>query len=118
MPIESFRAHEDYDSDFDADGSAVDEDEGPSYSFPELDSRIREVIERYEGSVFPKLNWSSPQVRKEIEKTGDPAPFQMECLSGCCLDERGAALTMSVTGRRLSVAQVVRLHLPRSKPRL
>jgi len=35
---------------------------GPSltFAFPYLDEKIREVIRNY-GSVFPKLNWSSPK---------------------------------------------------------
>ena len=32
------------------------------YSFPELDTKIRECIKEY-GAVFPKLNFSSPKVR-------------------------------------------------------
>lgn len=31
------------------------------YEFPELDAKIRQVIDEY-GAVFPKLNWTSPQV--------------------------------------------------------
>jgi hypothetical protein len=80
----SFGAIEDEDSDFDADGSTVGEDEGPSYSFPELDSRIREVIEQYDGSVFPKLNWSSPQVRKE---KGRPLAYYSTLLTWRCAQD-------------------------------
>lgn len=43
-----------------------DDDDGPparQFSFPHLDAEIRAVIQRYDGAVFPKLNWSSPQVR-------------------------------------------------------
>ncbi|KAG8975649.1 hypothetical protein FRB90_009474 [Tulasnella sp. 427] len=31
------------------------------YSFPDLDSRIRQVMAAYGGAVFPKLNWTSPK---------------------------------------------------------
>jgi hypothetical protein len=31
------------------------------FAFPRLDEEIRTVIREY-GSVFPKLNWSSPKV--------------------------------------------------------
>jgi hypothetical protein len=34
---------------------------GRSFSFPDLDKRIRQVIKEY-GAVFPKLNFSSPKV--------------------------------------------------------
>jgi len=30
-------------------------------SFPDLESKIKEIIEDLEGSVFPKLNWSAPK---------------------------------------------------------
>ncbi|TFK73559.1 D123-domain-containing protein [Pluteus cervinus] len=45
----------------DNDDSDDDEDEPRKhYSFPELDSQIREAIQTY-GAVFPKLNFSSPR---------------------------------------------------------
>ena len=31
------------------------------YEFPELDAKIRQVIDEYDA-VFPKLNWTAPQV--------------------------------------------------------
>lgn len=37
-------------------------DDGPQYSFPDLDRQIRAVVDEY-GAVFPKLNFSSPRVR-------------------------------------------------------
>ncbi|EJT98720.1 D123-domain-containing protein [Dacryopinax primogenitus] len=37
-----------------------EDDEGPSYTFPELDAQIRQAIALF-GAVFPKLNWSSPK---------------------------------------------------------
>lgn len=41
-----------------------EEDEGaaPAPRFEALDSKIRQVIKAYDGAVFPKLNWSAPQV--------------------------------------------------------
>lgn len=46
----------------DDDESSESDDESWQVSFPHLDAKIRAVIEKYEGAVFPKLNWSSPQV--------------------------------------------------------
>lgn len=37
----------------------------PHYDFSKLSPRIQQVIDDY-GAVFPKLNWSSPQVRLSI----------------------------------------------------
>ncbi|KIY44826.1 D123-domain-containing protein [Fistulina hepatica ATCC 64428] len=47
----------------DDEDSESNEDVEPlrSYSFPEIDKRIRECIALYEGAVFPKLNFSSPR---------------------------------------------------------
>lgn len=42
-----------------------DDDEAasqPKWCFPEFDAAVRRVIDKYEA-VFPKLNWSAPQVR-------------------------------------------------------
>jgi hypothetical protein len=51
------------DSDDEEDDSGNDsDDESWQVSFPELDAEIRRIISRYDGAVFPKLNWSSPQV--------------------------------------------------------
>ncbi|KAL1732684.1 D123-domain-containing protein [Schizophyllum commune] len=46
---------EDADDDFDSD------EPRRTYAFPELDAQMRSAIKRYEGSVFPKLNFSSPR---------------------------------------------------------
>lgn len=48
----------DCDSDDEAGSFAV------RYSFPELDAQIRATIDEYGGAVFPKLNFSSPKVRR------------------------------------------------------
>lgn len=37
------------------------DDDQPVFSFPRLDAEIRSALEKYDGAVFPKLNWSSPQ---------------------------------------------------------
>lgn len=39
-----------------------DDDEEPEEApeFPALNAKLREVIEEYDGAVFPKLNWSAP----------------------------------------------------------
>ncbi|GAA6050299.1 hypothetical protein JCM3770_002951 [Rhodotorula araucariae] len=45
-----------------ASSSDSDDDEPVrQFSFPHLDREIRAVLGRYDGAVFPKLNWSSPQ---------------------------------------------------------
>lgn len=52
----------DDDEDESANGSESSEDESWQVTFPELDAQIRDAIAKYDGYVFPKLNWSSPQV--------------------------------------------------------
>ncbi|GAA5907048.1 hypothetical protein JCM5296_006577 [Sporobolomyces johnsonii] len=52
---------EDEDDEPDEDDSDDDEPPRKVFSFPHLDAEIRAVLARYEGAVFPKLNWSSPQ---------------------------------------------------------
>ena len=68
---------DDADGDADDDGfasdrsSAPDEDEDEEEAefkviprrFIALDERIRQVMNKYDGRVFPKLNWSAPRVR-------------------------------------------------------
>jgi hypothetical protein len=48
-------------SDSESEEEEADEDQ-PVFSFPRLDAEIRSALEKYDGAVFPKLNWSSPQV--------------------------------------------------------
>ncbi|CAD6885724.1 unnamed protein product [Tilletia controversa] len=38
-----------------------EEDELPAPTFPALHKRLCELIEKYDGAVFPKLNWSAPR---------------------------------------------------------
>jgi hypothetical protein len=45
------------------DTDAEDHREGHHFAFPELDAQIRECVKEY-GAVFPKLNFSSPKVRR------------------------------------------------------
>lgn len=45
-----------------SDEEDEEDEEAEEFAFPELDSRIREVVREY-GAVFPKLNFSSPRVR-------------------------------------------------------
>ncbi|KAG0700464.1 cytoplasmic protein [Suillus ampliporus] len=52
----SLSDEEDEDGSDDIDDAAV----GRSFSFPDLDERIRQAIKEY-GAVFPKLNFSSPK---------------------------------------------------------
>ncbi|GAA5958037.1 hypothetical protein JCM8115_001109 [Rhodotorula mucilaginosa] len=47
-------------SDSESEEEEADEDQ-PVFSFPRLDAEIRSALEKYDGAVFPKLNWSSPQ---------------------------------------------------------
>jgi hypothetical protein len=49
---------EDHDDDSDDEATSLSN----QYAFPELDARIRTVINEY-GAVFPKLNFSSPKAR-------------------------------------------------------
>ncbi|WVQ65438.1 uncharacterized protein L199_003614 [Kwoniella botswanensis] len=35
--------------------------DAPVYHLPKLNAAIRQVIEKYDGSVFPKLNWTAPK---------------------------------------------------------
>ncbi|KAM0791596.1 hypothetical protein ACM66B_006039 [Microbotryomycetes sp. NB124-2] len=52
------------DSDSEAENSDTDsdsDDQARQHSFPALDAEIRAIIAKYDGAVFPKLNWSSPQ---------------------------------------------------------
>lgn len=39
-----------------------EEDEEASWKFPELDQRIRAIVDKYDGAVFPKFDFSAPQV--------------------------------------------------------
>ncbi|GAA95054.1 uncharacterized protein L969DRAFT_95970 [Mixia osmundae IAM 14324] len=39
----------------------ADEDIEEVYSFPQVDTQLRAIIDKYDGLVFPKLNWSSPK---------------------------------------------------------
>ncbi|KWU47261.1 D123-domain-containing protein, partial [Rhodotorula sp. JG-1b] len=48
-------------SDSESEEEEADDDEQPVFSFPRLDAEIRSALEKYDGAVFPKLNWSSPQ---------------------------------------------------------
>lgn len=56
------------DSDDDEEDS---DDPRQRFYFPELDSRIREVLEDYEA-VFPKLNFSSPKDAAWMLPSSDP----------------------------------------------
>jgi hypothetical protein len=52
------------DHDHDCDSDDEDGSFAARYSFPELDAQIRATIDEYGGAVFPKLNFSSPKVRR------------------------------------------------------
>ncbi|CAO1632225.1 unnamed protein product [Sympodiomycopsis kandeliae] len=54
------------DDELDADTSDDDDDDDeeappPPRDFSTLDEKIRTVIEKYDGEVFPKLDWSAPR---------------------------------------------------------
>lgn len=54
-----------------SEGSDNESEEAPPPpSFPELELQIKESIESLGGSVFPKLNWSSPKDTAWISSTG------------------------------------------------
>ncbi|BGP25057.1 hypothetical protein JCM10295v2_003977 [Rhodotorula toruloides] len=46
------------------------------FSFPHLDAEIRSALEKYDGAVFPKLNWSSPQVDEDKQDAAWMLPGQ------------------------------------------
>lgn len=52
----------DQDSPFDSehDDEEEDEEEVIPRNFERLNERIRQIIDQYEGAVFPKLDWSAP----------------------------------------------------------
>ena len=52
----------------DGDDDDSDEESDPAPSFPELTQQISSAIESLGGAVIPKLNWSSPRVRREGER--------------------------------------------------
>ncbi|KAF5382611.1 hypothetical protein D9615_002969 [Tricholomella constricta] len=62
-------------SDDEAD-DADDENERPTFAFPELDTRIRDCVKEY-GAVFPKLNFSSAKDASWIL----PASSPLKCTS-------------------------------------
>lgn len=39
-----------------------DDDQEKGWTFQLLDQQIRQVIQKYDGAVFPKLDWSAPRV--------------------------------------------------------
>jgi len=43
------------------DDSSDSEQPERTFAFPDLDTQIRAVVTKYDGAVFPKLNWTSPQ---------------------------------------------------------
>lgn len=47
---------------YEADGSDEEAERQPKWCFPEFDAAVRQVIDKYDA-VFPKFNWSAPQVR-------------------------------------------------------
>ncbi|CAO1619170.1 unnamed protein product [Parajaminaea phylloscopi] len=59
--------NDDDDDDDDDDGDGIledDEDAAPplqARDFSRLDEHIRAIIERYDGEVFPKMDWSAPR---------------------------------------------------------
>ncbi|CAB4476401.1 uncharacterized protein OCT59_016575 [Rhizophagus irregularis] len=59
------------DDDFNANETDIDEDDEnqPLPSFPDLEQQIWDIIDEFDGSVFPKLNWSSPRDATWISAT-------------------------------------------------
>lgn len=65
--IEEKFASAHFESDEEDDDEEDDEEEEEkekrvSRRFMALDERIRQVLDKYDGRVFPKLNWSAPKV--------------------------------------------------------
>lgn len=57
------------DNDDEVDWSTAETHEAEAPSFPELEDKIKFYIDELGGSVFPKLNWSSPKDAKWISAT-------------------------------------------------
>jgi hypothetical protein len=59
---------------YDADSDCTDSDTASHVAsapfFPELEREIRSVIEEFDGSVFPKLDWSAPRDSTWISWSG------------------------------------------------
>lgn len=62
-PIQELGHHDasDNGSDPGSESSRSESDERRRYDFTELNRFIRSVLDKYDGRVFPKLNWSAPQ---------------------------------------------------------
>lgn len=63
IPLCLYRVSELSDDEDSRNGSESEDDQSWQVTFPELDADIRRILTKYDGAVFPKLNWSSPQVR-------------------------------------------------------
>ncbi|GAA5999825.1 hypothetical protein JCM10207_005928 [Rhodosporidiobolus poonsookiae] len=61
MGVSELSDSEDEDEEQPTSDSDSDDEPARTFSFPHLDAEIRAVLQRYDGAVFPKLNWSSPQ---------------------------------------------------------
>ncbi|KAK9695423.1 hypothetical protein K7432_012969 [Basidiobolus ranarum] len=64
-------------SDYSDETSSQNEDEEEDFSskeenisFPEIETKIRDIIAELDGAVFPKLNWSSPKDAAWISASG------------------------------------------------
>ena len=98
------------------DGDSIDDAAvGRSFSFPDLDERIRKVIKEY-GAVFPKLNFSSPKVRLFH---GCQSPFTSNrSLTGCIVGVTTIfASQMHSSIRRLPFVEIVRFRITRPEYR-
>ena len=93
----------------DASDDSEEEDLDSKFSFPELDAQIRSILAKYDGAVFPKLNWSSPQVSLTCLNILN----NLMNMQGRRLDERWAFLGMQIARRHLFAAQSIGLHRPR-----
>ncbi|GAA6041124.1 hypothetical protein JCM8097_004127 [Rhodosporidiobolus ruineniae] len=61
MGVSELSDSEDEDEEEQDSDSDSEDEPARQFSFPHLDAEIRTVLDRYDGAVFPKLNWSSPQ---------------------------------------------------------
>lgn len=46
-----------------------------TFALPEINAAIRKAIAKYDGAVFPKLNWSSPKVSTSRRATDCRMPL-------------------------------------------
>lgn len=117
MSITSFVLFSSEDPNGEEAGSDDEDDDTvrrPQYDFSRLSPRIQEVISEY-GAVFPKLNWSSPQVRWSLHCT-TVHKLSNTTNSGRSLHVCWTTAQMCQSKRGIPFAKVIGFH--HARPRL